>query len=169
MADVQVREITGTEHVPLTFRLRYDVWSEVTEVKLEFQVQRLIRDQHDEHARHWAAFDGGEIVASARMCIHERQTDAPDAVVFRRERLPEPVGTINRLVVHREWRNLGIASQFDACRIQAARDNHAKCLVVSTSGRRIAALQTEGFRLTDYWGTSPFVPPLALRGMILML
>ena len=169
MADIQIREITGTGIVPLTFRLRYAVWRDEAELTPNVRAQELITDEHDEHARHWAAFDDGEIVASARMCIHKAQDDTPDAFIFCREQIPAPVGTLNRLVVGRNWRNQGIAARFDACRIQAARNGNAKCLLVSVSGRRIAALQNCGFKLTECWGTSPFVPPFKLRGMILIL
>jgi predicted GNAT family N-acyltransferase len=157
MPDVQVREITGTKYVPLTFRLRYEVWSEVMHVKPEFRAQRLINDEHDEHAQHWAAFDGDNVVASARMCIHEKQHDTPDAFIFCQTHLPAPVATINRLVVHRKWRGRGISQQFDACRIQAARNGNARCLLASASGTRIASLQRSGFKLTEYSGTSPYV------------
>jgi hypothetical protein len=169
MADVQVREITGTEHVPLTFRLRYDVWSEVLEVKPEFHAQRLISDEHDEHAQHWAAFDGDTVVASARMCIHEKQEDTPDGCIFRETHLPTPIATINRLIVHRNWRGRGISRQFDAYRIQSARNGKARCLLASASGTRIVSLQRSGFKLTECSGTSPYVPPLLLRGLIMML
>ena len=94
----------------------------------------------------------------------------PDADIFCRQQLPVPVGTINRLVVQQKWRNLGIASQLDVRRIQAARDDRAQCLVVSTSGRRLDALQNYGFRLSDCYGPCSFAPSLTLRrGLILML
>ena len=170
LADIQIREITDSCHVALTFRLRYDVWCEIAVVKSEFRELRVISDKHDEHARHWAAFDGDDIVASARMCVHDVQADCPDAEIFCHEQLPTPVGTINRLVVQEKWRNLGIASQLDGRRIQAARDDRAKCLVVSTSGRRLEALQNCGFRLSDCYGPCSFAPSLTpRRGLILML
>lgn len=108
-------------------------------------------------------------MASARMCVHDVQADCPDADIFCGQQLPVPIGTINRLVVQRKWRKLGVASELDGCRIQAARDDRAKCLVVSTSGRRLDALQTFGFRLTDCYGPCSFAPSLTLRrGLVLM-
>jgi hypothetical protein len=169
LGDIQIREITGSRHVALTLRLRYDVWCEIADVKPEFRELRVISDTHDEHAQHWAAFDGDDIVASARMCVHDVQADCPDAAIFCREKLPSPVGTISRLVVHKSRRKLGLARHFDTCRTQAARKAGAKCLVVTASGRRIAALQDGGFRMTDYLATSPFAPPLVVRGLILIL
>jgi Acetyltransferase (GNAT) domain len=93
MADIQVREITGTDLVPTTFRLRYEVWSAETKLLPSIQNKRLITDEHDAHAGHWAAFEGNEIVAAARMCIHDEQEESPDAPAFSKIRLPAPVST----------------------------------------------------------------------------
>ena len=169
MADVQIREITGIELVPLTFRLRFEVWSEEAELTNDVQAQGLITDAHDGHARHWAAFDGEEIVGAARMCIHAIQEETPDAPMFHGTRLPAPIATINRLVVSKRWRRLGIARQLDLCRIQAARENGAACVVISAFNWRINSLQALEFKLTEFrWGP-PFAHGLTSSGMILTL
>jgi len=167
MDDVQIREITGSELVPLTFRLRFEVWREEAELTNEVQAQGQITDAHDGHARHWAAFDGEEIVAAARMCIHTLQEESPDAPMFRGTQLPAPIATINRLVVTKRWRRLGVARQLDLCRIQAARENGAACVVLSAFDWRINSLQALGFKLTEFrWGP-PFAYRLTSCGMIL--
>ena len=58
MTKIQVREITGTDLVPLTFRLRYEVYSEETTLNSQSRLQGMMTDSHDKHARHWAAFEG---------------------------------------------------------------------------------------------------------------
>jgi GNAT superfamily N-acetyltransferase len=169
LADVQIREITGTDKVPLTFRLRYAVWNDEAELTADVRAQKLITDDHDRHARHRAAFDGEEIVAAARMCVHKVQEDSPDARAFSKIRLAMPVATINRLVVAPRARRLGIAKQLDECRISAAKHEGAKCVVGTAAPARIDALETLGFRLTgEQWVQSYCVSP-AMHAMVLML
>jgi predicted GNAT family N-acyltransferase len=159
MTDNQVREITGTDLVTLTFRLRYEVYSEETTLSTQCRQQRMITDSHDEHARHWAAFEGDMLVASGRMCIHNVQEEIPDELNFQEIELPTPIATINRLVVRKNWRKLGLARQLDLCRVQAARENSAACVVVSAFDWRIGPLHECGFKLVDNRWTT--------RGMIL--
>lgn len=102
MAEIQIREITGSSLVMLTFRLRFEVWNEEAEPADDAQALGFITDMHDEHARHWAAFDGGEMVAAGRMCIHKSLEDTLDAYLFSRMPLPVPIATLNRLVVRRK-------------------------------------------------------------------
>ena len=154
-----MREITGTDLVPLTFRLRYEVYTAETSVSLRSRLEGTMTDAHDEHARHWAALAGNLLVASGRMCIHNAQDEIPDEFVFREVELPTPIATINRLVVKSEWRKRRLSKQIDLCRIQAARENRAACVVVSAFDWRIGALHEHGFKLLDNKWTT--------RGMVL--
>jgi len=142
-------EITGSEFVARTLRLRYEVWSKEATLRPDVVAQGLITDWHDAHARHWAVFDGDSIVAAARMCVHGRQEETPDYPPFSRIRLPAPVATINRLVVHPTARNHGLASKLDERRITAAREDGAKCVVGTAARSRIAPLERLGFRLIE--------------------
>jgi len=169
VADVQVREITGTEHVPLTFRLRYEVWKDEAELTASVRAQEQITDGHDEHARHWAAFDNGDMVAAARMCIHTLQEQTPDAEAFKAMKLRVPIATINRLVVKKRWRKSGIAGQFDIQRIEAAREGRAACVVGTAFDWRVASLEKYGFVRTEYRWTMPYLKSLTARAMVLIL
>ena len=168
LSDVQIREITGTDHVPLAFPLRYEVWKDEADLTATVRTQKLITDEHDEHARHWAAFDDGEMVASARMCIHRMQDETPDAATFKEIVLPSPIATINRLVVKKGWRHAGLARQFDLLRVEAAREGSAACVVGTAFDWRIASLHSCGFKLTQYQWTMPYMESLMGRGMILI-
>ena len=169
MTNVQVREITGTQYVPLTFHLRFQVWSDEAELTASVRAQALITDEHDEHARHWAAFVDCKMVAAARMCIHELQEETPDAEAFKAMKLRVPIATINRLVVKRQWRKCGIARQFDTQRIEAAREGRAACVVGTAFDWRVASLQRYGFTPTEYRWTMPYLESLTARAMVLIL
>jgi GNAT superfamily N-acetyltransferase len=169
MAYIQIREITGSEVVPLTFRLRFEVWSDETQLTARVHAQRILSDQHDLHARHWAAFDGDEMVAAARMCIHSLREESPDAQVFHEMPLPVPVATNNYMVVKRAFQRRGIARQLDIFRIHAAREGNAACVVLTTLDRRIRQLEQLGFKLTKFRYTPSFAESIVASGMILTL
>lgn len=160
-------EITGSEFVPLTFRLRYEIWSREAELRADLHSQGLITDEHDLHARHWAVFDGDKVLAAARMCVHDQQTDSPDFVAFSQVRLPTPVATINRLVVHPSARKLGLAYKLDHCRIEAAKQDGAKCVIGTAVQERIAPLQRLGFQLIGSHWVQPYAVSLLFHAMVL--
>jgi len=166
--DLRPREITGTAFVPQTFLLRYEVWSSETILKPEVLAKGLIEDDHDLHARHWAVFDGGKIVAAARMCVHNQQEDTPDFPAFSQVRLPIPIATINRLVVHESARNLGLAMMLDKCRIEAARNDGAKCVVGTPAASRIRSLERQGFELTGERWIPHYAESLTTHAAVLM-
>jgi predicted GNAT family N-acyltransferase len=168
-AEIQIREITGTEFVALTFRLRFEVWREETDLTNEVLSKGLITDGHDDHARHWAAFNELKMVAAARMCIHDGQEESPDAPAFSKIRLPAPVATINRLVVAPLARKFGLARQLDERRIFAARSDGAKCIVGTAAPARIAPLTRLGFRVTGEQWIQYYCKSIVMEGMVLML
>jgi GNAT superfamily N-acetyltransferase len=164
-----VREITNTSWVPRTFGLRFEVWNAETSLLPQVREQEAITDEHDAHARHWAAFRGDEMIASARMCVHRNQEDTPDAPAFSEVCLPVPVATVNRLVVHPSARNRGLGSNLHQYRIEAAIKDGARCVVGTFPGGRIASLERLGFRLTGQQWTPNHAEALIVHAMVLML
>lgn len=162
-------EITGTDSVASTFRLRYQVWAGETQLKANINSQGLISDEHDAHAQHWAVFVEGRLVAAARMCVHEQLCDTPDALAFSQVILPSPIATINRLVVHPSARGLGLASKLDEYRINAARKAGARCVVGTAAKARIPQLHRLGFELTGSQWVQPYATSLLFYAMVLVL
>jgi GNAT superfamily N-acetyltransferase len=168
LSGLLVREITGTEFVPQTFTLRYEIWKDEATLKPEIHARGSITDEHDAHARHWAVLQAGRIVAAARMCIHDLQEDTPDSPAFSHIRLRSPVATLNRLVVHRSARRHGLAALLDVCRIEAARRMGAECVVGTAIRARIPPLERLGFRrlLGSKWVIS-YAESLEFHAMVL--
>ena len=166
---LQFVEITGTPLVQETFKLRYQVWSVETALRPDVIAKGLITDGHDAHARHWAFLSGQEIVAAARMCVHQCQEETPDSPAFTGAKLRLPVATINRLVVHQSVRNCGLARQLDMCRIEAAKRHGAKCVVGTAINGRIASLIKLGFRRTGAQWTQPYSLSAVFHAMVLDL
>jgi len=145
--EFRIEEVTGTEVVPLTYELRYRVWSKETRLVDSIQQLGIIHDEHESHSRHWAAFSHeGILVASARLCIHDTQEHVPDEYCYTGLDLPTPVASINRLVVEKSARDCGMAQKLDSHLIEAARNSGAACIVAApTSNNRIRALGKFGF------------------------
>ena len=169
--ELRVEEITGTEVVPLTYELRYRVWSKETRLIGSFEKIGVICDEHETHSRHWAAFSPqGTLVASARLCIHDSQQHVPEEYCYSELDLPRPVASINRLVVERSARNRGIAQELDLRRIEAAKNSGAACIVVApTNNDRIRALEKFGFSLKEFRNKSNYLEDFWLSSMVLEL
>jgi GNAT superfamily N-acetyltransferase len=163
-----LREITNTDWVAKTFNLRFEVWNAETTLRSQVRAKGLITDDHDPHARHWGVFCGDEVVAAARMCIHLDQKESPDAAAFTQICLPAPVATINRLVVRPSARKLGLASKLCQCRIEAAKQDGAKCVVGTPVGTRIVSLEKIGFRLTGTEWIPNYAESLITHAMVLV-
>ena len=112
--------VLRSDEIERAQRLRYEVWRAEGAVLANAESGK-IEDAHDYHALHWGAFDGEELVGSARLCVHESIDDAPDASMFAGVNLPEPVASMNRLVILRPFRGNGIGRSLDEVRLEAAR------------------------------------------------
>lgn len=137
--------------MPLSFALRYRVWSKEVQLPDSFQGAGLICDDHDDHARHWGVLsDTGCLVGSARLCVHERVQDIPEADCYTELQLPHPITSINRLVIEHFARKRNLDYSLDLHRIEAAQSAGAACIVVApTDEGRVRALGKSGFSLTS--------------------
>lgn len=160
--DIQIRQVTHIGELEQIYKLRANVWSQVRGINLDSFPDNKWYDEHDEHAVNWAVFSGTNIVAAARMCIHDRLSYVPD---FRSSHcyplIPSPIASLNRLVVHPSVRGNGIAAQLDVLRISEAIRSDCRSAVVfwsEVSGeKRKAALEYQGFRQTCYsYSDGPF-------------
>jgi GNAT superfamily N-acetyltransferase len=133
-------ELTTVAEIRAAQRLRYTVWqSEGAEI--HSSEQRMIADYHDEHATHWGFFDGGMLVGAARLCLHDKLNEAPDGEMFSRICLPAPVASMNRMIVLKSHRGLGIGTQLDEVRIARAWKLRAGTIIatpVNASSRRLS-------------------------------
>ena len=89
------------------------------------------------------------LVAAARLSLHNSMANIPDAEVYlgKLDDLPTPIATINRCVVHPDYRKRGLATTLDCVRIGAARDVGCPAVLCSVSdGRRLSQLLAIGFR-----------------------
>src|SRR5262245_56852563 len=92
-------------------------------------------DDFELAARHWCIFHDGEPVASARMSVHHRIEEVPDAViyegVFATPPVP-PIASFNRLVVYPDHRGRGHSRKLDEARLKAACSHGCRSVIGET-------------------------------------
>jgi len=170
-SSISLRELATEAEIASAHRLRYAVWQAEGAV-IHHPEQEMIVDHHDGHACHWGVFDEGLLVAAARLCLHSDICEAPDGEMFADRGLPTPVASMNRLVVSRTHRGLGIASKLDGVRIQKAMEWRAATLIVAPvlNLARRQSLERQGFRfLEGVTGHSTWSPTVRIGACYLPL
>jgi hypothetical protein len=162
MADLDVQEISTSDHalIEKIGRLRVRAWE--TEIPDVVHMGTWL-DKFDEVGRHWAVFRDGEPIAAARMTVHQSLADVPEPEVYVGvfpAPLPDPIASINRLVVEPSARGLGLSRKLDLCRIEAAEVCGCRCIVGETpSGiHRVRQLESLGFK--NAGGGAPYFEPM---------
>jgi hypothetical protein len=143
---IEVREICAAEEIKAAQYLRFQVW-DAEGALIRNPNLGLIADSHDEHALHWGAFHGSQMIGAARFCIHDVLVDAPDGALFCGIDLPVPVANLNRMVVLRSFRDKGVGGVLDHMRIVKASLLGAQAIIASPvqSSARQLALENRGF------------------------
>ena len=146
-----LQEITGDAALlAAVYRLRMLAWR--TQVALP-EAMTEWTDGFDAVARHWAFLHQGQPVAAGRVSVHGALADIPDAETYEgvfTTPPPAPIASLNRLIVHPDWRGLGLPRVLDAVRVQAAEQMGAQCVVGATGSVqgnrvRIEQLAETGF------------------------
>jgi hypothetical protein len=148
-------EISDSSLLEQVYKLRVVAWDGKIKVPLS---RTGWVDPEDGSARHWAIMSGRHVVAAARFSVHQTVAELPDAEgyvgVFTE--LPVPIGSLNRCVVHPDFRNRGLSRVLDRTRISAGKGSGCRCLVIcATDEQRAAAIARLGF---EFRGEGPLMP-----------
>jgi predicted GNAT family N-acyltransferase len=112
---------------------------------------------YGEVVRHWvvyAHYDSTketQIAATARLTVHHSQdiSQPRDVTLWLNRGIPlsYPVCDMGRLVVHKQWRKRGIASELNRLRIEfASREFGAKMIIATASQDNARLLEKIGFK-----------------------
>jgi predicted GNAT family N-acyltransferase len=160
---MELREFSGLDEDLLEKigRLRVQAWRSETPGAADMETWL---DEFDRSARHWAVFDHGVLVASARLTTHSALAEVPDAESYLgvfQEPPAAPIGSLNRLVVHPSARGQGLSKRLDLVRLEAAEKMGCRSVIVSTASgpHRVNQLIGWGFELIGH-GPSFRNPPL---------
>lgn len=117
-------------------------------------------DEFELAARHWCIFQADGPIASARMSVHHRLEEVPDAGiyegVFATPPVP-PIASFNRLVVHPQHRRRGLSRKLDLARLEAARALGCRAAILEThaGASRLRQLGELGFQVAGTAGPYP--------------
>lgn len=141
-------EVTDSELLRQVLALRVLAWRSFINIDSELHEWT---DNYDVTGRHWAIMDGDRVVAAGRLSIHERLGDVPDCEVYvpvLTMPLSHPIASMNRLVVHPEYRGRGLSDQLDEIRISTAESSGCTCVIGHTHAgdKRLAQLVRKGFQ-----------------------
>jgi len=149
--NIEPVEFNDLETLNRICRFRVRVWLSAGMQREDF-LSGDLKDEHEEHARHWIVRDGERLLASARMCVHKSLANVPNANVYENLGLEllGPFGSINRLVIDPQARGLGLSKQLDKARLRAAVNAECKSIVAwwtPISGNlRLRVLERHGFQ-----------------------
>jgi len=107
-------------------------------------------DEYDQSAEHTVIKRGDEIVAAARVTIHNPGSQLPDGLQWSdaQDGKKPTIACLSRLVVSEESRCKGYAQRLDGVRIALAIELSCSCLLACTSNpTRVSALQAQGFHV----------------------
>ena len=119
-------------------------------------------DEFDRSARHWAVFDHGILLASARLTTHGSLAEVPDAESYPgvfREPPAAPIGSLNRLVVHPSARGQGLSKRLDLIRLEAAENLGCRSVILSTASGSHRVRQLIGWGFEWIGHGAPFQKP----------
>jgi GNAT superfamily N-acetyltransferase len=143
-AEIVTREIVLDEIA----QLRIDAWTANGELPAFIANQDIRNDEHDKHAIHFAVMHEEHPVAAARICIHAtaQAGSDPESLQGYEEMLTPPIATLSRLVVHPDFRRLGLGFLLTQARISVARERRCGCIVgCAEQPSRMKQLETLGF------------------------
>lgn len=152
-----VERIDSADDLAAIYRLRVAAWRSRTDY---FPDIAEWQDAYDSIGHHWAVRDNGQIVAAARLTIHDRLADTPSSEIYDGvlpADLAGPIAVMTRLVVARSHGGLRLSRALDLARIEHARASGCRHMLGATfAGRpRLNAVTELGFRVV---GTSgPYV------------
>lgn len=157
----QVQLLTEPGHMEQVWRLRFAVSSYLVDLDRCFPDGRWV-EPLDAGALQFGVVIDDQVVAAARLSIHESSANFPIAAMFHGagSTLAERFGWFSRLVVHTDWQRQGLSGALDQARFAHAEAIGLDdlCLMVH-HWFRLDALQRLGFRRLD-WDGRGARPPL---------
>ncbi|MGK7892783.1 MAG: GNAT family N-acetyltransferase [Xenococcus sp. (in: cyanobacteria)] len=128
-------------------KLRVRVWSHQLR-ETAFSAEKWC-DEHDLHAFHWVVInEENELIASARLCIHNKIADLPDFEEIQGlvTELPSPIAMMSRLVVSPLHQRKGISQKLDLARLQKAKQINAQSIILQVPCYRRKIVEKLGFK-----------------------
>lgn len=130
------------------YRLRAAVWRETGDIAQAAFADGRWSDEHDPASLHWIVRDGDELVAAARLSVHERLADVPEAEEYAAVglELEGRIAAPARVVVAAVARRHGLAWQLLDAQDAAARADGCAFAVRQSSPAMSRLLRRRGWQ-----------------------
>jgi len=117
-------------------------------------------DKFDKNAYIWAIYKEKQLVASARLTIHDSIPSLPDAYCYTEYEacFPSPIAAFNRLVVLKEFRQLKLSHYLELIRIKKSIELGAKSITLMCPDYRIDSLMKKKFSVLGNIADDPHYP-----------
>ena len=151
IGDLRLSEVDHSAVLCQIFALRIESWKTFIHID---PTHTEWADEFETISRHWALFDGETPIAAARLTVCEDLSGVPDAAYYKgifANSLRGPIGSFNRMCVDPKYRGNNLSLLLDEVRLDAARKQGCRSLIVATSAgpRRIAQLESIGFKFVS--------------------
>lgn len=164
--------MTDASTLDAIYRLRAAVWRETGDLAQAAFGDGRWSDEHDPASLHWVVRDGaGELVAAARLSVHERLADVPEAEEYTAAglRLDGRIAAPARVVVAAAARRRGLAEQLLDEQDEAARAAGCAFAVRQSSPAMTRLLRRRGWRDAGPAGRDERFPGVRFEVMVLEL
>ena len=154
------------------YRLRAAVWRETGDIAQAAFADGGWSDEHDPASIHWVVRDGaGELVAAARLSVHERLADVPEAAEYVAAGLvlEGRIASPARVVVAAAARRHGLAWQLLDAQDAAAREAGCAFAVRQSSPAMSRLLRRRGWQDAGLAGRDERFPGVRFEVMVLKL
>lgn len=154
------------------YRLRAAVWRETGDIAQAAFADGRWSDEHDPASTHWVfRDDAGELVAAARLSVHERLADVPEAEEYTAAglRLEGRIAAPARVVVAAAARRHGLASRLLDAQDAEARTAGCAFAVRQSSPAMSRLLQRRGWQDAGPAGADERFPGVRFHVMVLEL
>lgn len=170
--DYALIKVNYPEYIEEIGRLRYLAWKDVEGINREFFSKGYWIDEWDKTSLIWIIKFNKIIIASARLSIHHDIESIPwnDCIPSEaRKLLITPLASMNRLIVHPNFRKRGLSQALDMARINTAKEKKLKAIIAEPTNSRVAAIEKYGFKDYGRFGSTPELPGVTLGFKMLNL
>jgi len=133
------------------YQFRVEVWRETSEaLAADAFPEGMWQDRHDASSFHWAVLDpAGELVAAARLSLHDSLGDVSEAFQYERYGLAYDglIAAPDRVVVNPRARRQGLARHLLDCQDALSVSKGASCAVRQASPGMCRLLMQRGWEL----------------------
>ena len=142
-----VLKVTDNNFLKTISKFRVDIWNYENSEFCDVLGCDYMFEGLDFSSEHYVVISEGRLAAAARLSFHSKFETIPDWNTFSNlhQLLRFPVGAINRMVVHPDFRGRGFSKILTAIRLKRCQEEGMKSVACLAIGNRKKTLLKAGF------------------------